>query len=322
MKPKIIRLLPLIGIPVALYLLFTLTTSGFGAHSIVVIIDQTMLPTAMGYGMCACILAGMVDLSIGTRVVLGAIIGGKLVMWLGPPGLVLGCFMGAMAGAAVQALLYRLLRIPAMVLSIGIIMLYEVVAAVIGGVASYVRINNSLAAFGSFPYNTVILLAAAGLFYMIFYRTKTGCQIKVVGSNEKLSQSMGIHTSRVKTAAYIFSALMCGFAAVLAICYSGTISVSTGTGTLSMIFKPIMGVMIGIQLVKFYDNLPLLIFIGELCIQIIFNGFIALGFPDAWQNMMLGIFILAVMAFTGDATPGLGDIRRSVRRRREHAQAG
>jgi ribose transport system permease protein len=71
--------------------------------------------------------------------------------------------------------------------------------------------------------------------------------------------------------------------------------------TMAMIFKPIIGVLIGMQLIKLVDNLGFAILIGELSISIIFNGFIALGLTDTVQNIVLGIFLIAVMTISANA---------------------
>ena len=322
MKTKIRNILIILIIPAVLFLLFSLTTEGFGLHSLLVIINQTMLPTAMGFGLCAVSLSGMTDLAIGARVVLGAVLGGLMSRSFGTAGMVAGCFIGAFAGAAVQATLYRLLRIPSMVLSIGIIMVYEVFSAFLSKGYGHVLIDSSVASIGSFPFNIILLLIAAICFYIIYYRTKTGKQLKAVGNNEKLCKSIGINADRIKMLAYMISALVCGFASILSICYSGSVSISIGSATLTMIFKPLMGVMIGMQLVKLYDNLPLLIFIGELTIQIVFNGFIALGMSDAWQNIILGIFILFVMAVTNESNLDLTELYRRFKERHTASSVG
>lgn len=315
MKIKIYNFLTVLMIPIILMLLFSLISGSFGFQSFSVIINQTMLPTAMGLGLCAVSLSGMVDLAIGARVVFGAVLGGLMSHSFGAAGMFAGCFLGAFAGTAVQAGLYRMLRIPSMVLSIGIIMIFEVLAVFLTKGFGHVLVESTVSSIGSFPYNMILLLIAAVSFHTIYYRTRMGRQLKAVGNNEDLCRSMGIKASRVKVLSFMMSALMCGFASVLSLCYSGSVSIAIGSSTLSMIFKPLMGVMIGMQLVKLYDNLPLLIFIGELAIQIVFNGFISLGMSDAWQNIILGIFILVVMTITGDRQSIFGKVRRIIRRR-------
>lgn len=315
MKAKIRNFLIVLIIPAVLMVLFSCISGGFGFHSFSVILNQTMLPAAMGLGLCAVSLSGMVDLAIGARVVLGAVMGGLMSHHFGVAGLLAGCFLGAFASAAVQAGLYRLLRIPSMVLSVGIIMIYEVLAAFMTKGFGHVLVDSSVSVIGSFPYNMILFLVAAVSFYLIYYHTRMGRQLKAVGNNEDLCRGMGIKADRIKVLSYMMSALMCGFASVLSLCYSGSVSIAIGSSTLSMIFKPLMGVMIGMQMVKLYDNLPLLIFIGEFAIQIVFNGFIALGMSDAWQNIILGIFILAVMMMTNEKGPAVHTMRRRISRR-------
>ena len=70
--------------------------------------------------------------------------------------------------------------------------------------------------------------------------------------------------------------------------------------SLSMVFKPMMGVMIGMELLSLIDNLALNIMIGELCISMIFTGLIALGLPSTMQDVVLGIFMIAVMAVSAN----------------------
>lgn len=50
--------------------------------------------------------------------------------------------------------------------------------------------------------------------------------------------------------------------------------------------------MIGLQLLSVIDNLAVTIFVGELCISLIFTGLIAMGLPSAIQNVFFGAFMI------------------------------
>ena len=117
------KALIIILIPVLTMAIFMLLAEGFSFHSLKIILNQTMLPTAMGVGVCAGFLCGYTDLSAGVKVVVGGVCGGLLAQKLGVPGLIIGCFAGSIGTTIIQALLYRTLHIPAMVLSVGIIMI-------------------------------------------------------------------------------------------------------------------------------------------------------------------------------------------------------
>jgi ribose transport system permease protein len=245
--------------------------------------------------------AGLFDLSIGARVLLAATVGALLEPSLGLLGLIIGCFVGGMAGAMGIATLYRLLRLPSMVLAIGIVLIYEILATMMGGAVALLRISSASAAWGSYPFNVLIAIGACVLSYFILYKTKIGCLIKAVGNDEAMAINMGINANRVKVTAYLLGGIFCGITGFLLVSVAAGVSMQTGMSTLTMVFQPMIGVFIGLQLKRVIDNLPLLIFIGQISLTIIFNGFIALGVTDHIQRLFLGLFLITVMVVSANA---------------------
>jgi len=297
-------------LPVGLFILFMNLAKGFGFHSLPILISQSMIPVAMGLMMVFTMEAGLFDLSIGARVVLSATFGAMLEPIMGFPGLVLGCLIGGLLGAGGIALLYRLLRLPSLVLSIGVVLVYEIISANMAGAAALLRISSASSALASFPNSFFITAGACILAYLLLYNTKIGCSIKAVGNDEAMAGSMGINTARVKTASYLISGVFCAVAALLLASSAAAVSMVTGMRTLSMVFQPMIGVFIGLQLIRILDNLPLLIFAGQLSLTIIFNGFIAMGLTDHIQRLILGLFLIVVMAVSANTgeLKGLKDI--------------
>lgn len=288
----------LLILPVGLFIFFSLIAGGFGLHSLPIILSQSMLPVVIGLGLCVLMNAGLMDFSMGARSVFGATIGGVFSQGYGVVGLLLGCFLGAMFAAVIMAVIYRLFRIPAMVISIGILLVYEVLAAKLVGSSGYIRIDKSLFVIGSYPYNVIITLAAGVLFYVLSYRMRIGCYITAVGNDEKMCKNVGINADKVKFVAIILTGVFCSFSSLLMLCYSGSVTASTDMGTMNLVFKPIMCVILARHLRKYVDCMPFLILIGGLCITIIFNGFIALGFGEALQDIILGLFMIGVLGST------------------------
>jgi ribose transport system permease protein len=298
MMRKVLQWAGLLILPVFLYLVFTLTSKGFGLHSFGIVLSQAMIPAIMGFSMTITMRMGMFDLSPGAQVIFAAICGGLLEHLFGFAGLVTGCIGGGLFAGLTMALLYRTLKIPSMVISLGFMLVFEVIAARIAGSSGYIQISQFSAGLGGITLNYAVLIITSILFYLLIYRTKLGCHIQAVGNDEKIAKNMGMDTALVKFKGLVFSGFFCGLASILQIRYSGTITAQIGLVSLTMIFKPIIGVVIGLQLVKLIDNLPVLILIGEVSISIIFNGFIALGMTDTAQNIVLGAFLIIIMALT------------------------
>lgn len=308
-------------LPVGLFAAFMVLAKGFGLHSIPIVVSQAMVPLVIGFAAAMTMRMDLFDFSPGVRVVFAAVIGGMMEHSYGLPGLLVGCMAGGILGGYAIAFMYRILRIPAMVVSLGFILIFEVFGAKIAGSSGYIKIAESSAAWCSYPVNIFIALASCAVFYVIIYRTRIGCHLHAVGNDEKMARSMGIDTESVKFRGFAISGLFCGIAAILMISYSASVTAQTGMVTMSMIFKPIIGVLIGIQLAKIVDDLAFAILIGELSISIIFNGFIAMGLADTAQNIVLGVFLIVVMAVSAKSSSAGGDRAPTEKGRRRGTAA-
>ncbi|MGL6198351.1 MAG: ABC transporter permease [Lachnospiraceae bacterium] len=322
MNTKLIKVLGVCILPFFVFVLFFFLADGFGFHTIPIILSQSMIPTVLGLAMACIMPAGLMDFSPGARMLLGAILGGVLTGRLGVAGLVIGAFIGAMLGGVVIAMLYRYLQIPSMVVSLGVVLVMEAfsdrLAIVIGG-SSMVKISGEIAAIGNYPKNIIITLLACIFFFYISYKTKLGCLITATGNDEAMLKSMGVDVNRVKFKAFLLSGVFCFAAAVMQICYSGMVQAVTDMGTMTMVFKPMMGVLIAMQLIKLYDNMPLMILIGEIVIQTVFNGFIAMGWTDNIQNIVLGVFLILVLGLS-ENMGRITEFRRKLILRKNMAQ--
>ncbi len=295
MKKELITIAELLALPIGLFVLFSILASGFGLHSIPIILSQSMIPVVTGFGLSILMNAGLMDFSMGARAVFAATIGGIMAQQYGIVGLILGCIIGSMIGALFMATLYYVLKIPAMVISLGIVLIYEVLAAKLAGSSGYIRIAKEQYSIGSYPNNIIIVLAATVIFYILFYKTQIGCHITAVGNDEKMCKNVGIKADKVKFIAILLTGVFCIFSSLLMICYSGSVTASTDMSTMALVFKPIMCVILARHLRKYIDCMPILILLGGFCLSIIFNGFIALGFDESLQDIVLGMFLLVVL---------------------------
>jgi ribose transport system permease protein len=179
-----------------------------------------------------------------------------------------------------------------------------------------VNISKAVADFANPPQNFIFLGGAAIIFNLIYYRMKYGGHVIAVGNNELVAAMIGINVNRVKRNAFVVGGLFFGIAAILVVCYSGAISARMTLGSLSLVFQPMMGVMIGLELKNIYDNMAVNIFVGTLSMSIIFNGLIAAGLPSTIQDFVLGLFMVCVMVISINRIKVL----EMIRRRRLRAQ--
>ena len=74
--------------------------------------------------------------------------------------------------------------------------------------------------------------------------------------------------------------------------------------SMSRNFTPLMGTFFGLAFKK-YGHPVIAIVIGEMIIQLMFNGFVALGAPTTIQNVVTGVALLVIVALTTKPVKGL-----------------
>ncbi len=292
---KIKNIMIAFSIPAILFAVFTALTPAFGFKSLPVIFSQSIVPTIIGFGMAFSMIAGLFELSAGVQIVTSGVTGALLSSVMGPWGLVVGCVLTGVLMGTLMGGVYTLVRIPSLVVSLGMVLATEVIGLYLTNRAGYISIKNDISFIGSTPYNYIIAAIAAVFFYLIFNYTKFSYNVKVVGDNELVAKTMGVNVKSTKFLAYILGGVFFGIAAILEVCYANTISVATRMSTVALIFKPMMGLMIGLQLMPLINNLIVNILIGQISLAIIFNGLIAMGVRSTFQDVLLGFFMLVVM---------------------------
>ena len=289
---------------VASWLVFKIATpKNFGSPSNMLSYLEASLIAAVGaVGFYFVMVMGMFDFSIGANIVLSAIIGCKLAtqFGLGYSGLILGCAAtGALVGL-LNGTFYVTLRIPSMIVTTGLALIYEAVANIISGKET---LPTNMMAFGKMPGNLILAVVAFIVAYLILNYTKIGTYTYAIGSNEFVAKNMGINVNKYKVLAFVISGAFLGIMAVLTISYGSSMVAVTGMASMSRNFVPTMGCFFGMAFKKY--GIPLqAIIIGEFVINIIFYGFIALGAPTAIQDVITGLALLIIITLTTRVAKG------------------
>ena len=277
---KVMGYLILIGLVVLSWLIFKiLTPHNFGSFSNMLNYFQASLIATVGaVGFYFVMVMGMFDFSIGANIMLSAIVG------------------------ILNGIFYVKLRIPSMIVTTGLALIYESIANYIaGGVEQTLPAN--IRAFGQMPWDIILALVACVVAYIFLNYTKIGTYTYAIGSDEFVAKNMGINVNKYKALAFILSGAFLGVMAILTISYGSSMVAVTGMASMSRNFVPTMGCFFGLAFKKYGMPLPAII-IGEFVINIIFFGFIALGAPTAIQDVITGLALLIIITVTTKATKG------------------
>lgn len=282
-----------------------LTPKNFGSPgNLLSYFQASLIATVGAVGFYFVMVMGMFDFSIGANIMLSAIVGsvfaGKFGM--GYIGLILGCIITGTIVGTLNGFLYVNLRIPSMIVTTGLALIYESVANYISGGVEQ-TLSSELRIFGRMPGDIILALTAFVTAYLILNYTKIGTYTYAIGSNEFVAKNMGINVKKYKVAAFIISGAFLGIMSILTISYGSSMVAVTGMASMSRNFIPTMGCFFGLAFKKY--GMPLqAIIIGEFVINIIFFGFIALGAPTAIQDVITGITLLIIITLTTKVNKG------------------
>lgn len=274
-----------------------LTPDNFGSMDKMYFYLQSSIIYSVGAcGFYFIVVMGLFDFSIGANIVLSAIVGVILSRQFGYAGLLIGCIACGTIIGLLNGTLYVKLKIPSMIVTVGLMLIYESVSSFVAQ-GKEQSLDKALQAFGHAPGNIILALIAFFVASLILKYTKIGTYCYAIGSNEYVAKNMGINVNKYKLIGFVLLHLLVGVMAVLVVSYGTSMRAITGMGSMELNFTPLMGCFFGLAFRK-YNSPIIAIVIGEFIIALIFNGFIAIGAPTTIQNVITGAALLIVVALT------------------------
>jgi ribose transport system permease protein len=299
MKKANLNLLKALILPAAIYLIFLIPNfQRFGnIDTVFTIFIQSIIPTIIGYAVCFSFICGIFDFSIGSRIIISALVGSVCCTQFGIWGLVIGATVASLLLGIVTGAVNRIAKIPSLIVTLGLTMVFEVIGNKIVGTSGFITIPTEDSILAQPPYIIIVLVVSAILFYFIMKKTKFSFHAMAVGNDEIIARNMGINVPHIKYLSFVVGAVFLAIASILQLSLSSVIAPAYNLASATTLFKPLMGVIVGLALQPLC-SLFIGIFIGEFSINLIFIGLIASGLPDTLQNVTLGVFLLLIMLFS------------------------
>ncbi|GAB3495898.1 ABC transporter permease [Amycolatopsis cihanbeyliensis] len=275
----------------------------FTYGNITAILFSTVVIGTLAVGTTFVIIAGGIDLSIGTGMALCAVMSGVFLVHIGLPpalGVPAAILFGGLIGL-VNGMNVALLRIPPFIATLAMMLVAEGLALVLSGsapiyftgVEGYVEISTgSLIPGVDFPNAVLVLLGIAALAGLLLTRTVLGRYTYSIGSNEEATELSGIDVRKWKIGIYAFAGLFIGLAGVLISARLGSAQPATGMG---YELQAIAAVVLGGTSLSGGRGSILGTLIGALIISVLNNGLQIMSIPQEWQNVILGCVILVAV---------------------------
>ena len=242
-------------------------------------------------------------MSVGANIVLSSIIACNASVRFGYAGLIIAPILCGTLIGLINGLVYIKLHISSLIVTVALSLIYEALS-VYATNGKNVILDINFRAFGDYPANLILAVLAYLLCAFILKYTKVGTYTYAIGSNEVVAKNMGVNVAKYKVVAFTLAGLFFGLQSILTISFGTSMTSAANLSSMSRNFTPLMGTFFGLAFKK-YGHPVVAIVIGEMIIQLMFNGFVALGAPTTIQNVVTGAALLVIVALTTKPVKGL-----------------
>ncbi|MCB2176560.1 MAG: ABC transporter permease [Actinomycetales bacterium] len=270
------------------------------AGNLTVVSRQVALALFISTGMTFVILAGQIDLSVGSVVALVSVSTGLLMVDAGlnpvlalPLAILAGALVGLFNGAV-----FAFTRIPSFVVTLGSM-------AMASGLALGLTTGSTISGFPSgflflgqgvwlgVPVPVWLAAVVALVAHLVLTKTVFGRHVFLIGSNTEAAVLSGVRVRAVKISIFVISSSLAAFASVIE---TARLSVGRPDAGSGYELVAIGAVVIGGASLFGGEGSILGTVLGTTLLGLILNGLIMLNISAYWQEMFSGAIIVLAVA--------------------------
>lgn len=305
------------GALIALAALITFGTVRYGSTFATGFNVQSVLAGDAKYalvalGMTFVIMAGGIDLSVGSVAALGGVVAAQLSASGLVPSFGAALAVGAAVGVVNGVLVARYKLAPFLITLATLLIARGLALHLADARSAVASAEGSFQAFGRWSligipvaFWAVIVLFAAGALVMRF--TAFGRNVLAVGGSEDAARLMGLPVERTQVLVYTISGTLAGLAGAFLAAQSGSVDAAAGQG---WELTAIAAVVVGGTLLTGGVGSVLGTLVGVLLLQLIFNLIVfensrgAIEISSYWESVIRGGFLLIVVLLQVRLTRG------------------
>jgi ribose transport system permease protein len=292
------RLLPFLSLAILFIALSIASPYFLTANNLASVARQTAVFNTMALGMTIVIVAGGIDLSVGSILGLSGLVG-TMALEAGYPifvGVLVGIAVGTVCGF-LNGLMITRLRINAFIVTLGTLGIYRGVALIISNGLPVHRIPSGFAFLGEgnllgVPFVVWLLVLCAVATHVVLESTRLGRYAFAIGSNPVAAVYAGIPVAFHTAAVYAIGGALTGLAGMIE---ASRLMTGQPTAGLGYELEAIAAVVIGGGSLNGGEGSVVGTLIGAFIMGLLSNGSDLLNISNYWQQVIIGsVIILAV----------------------------
>lgn len=286
------RLVPFLAL-IAVIVFFSITggTRFLSVGNFTFLLQQSAIIAIPAFGVTLVIIAGSIDLSVGSVVALTGVVTAVVAESAGAiPGVVAGLVVGLTAGL-VNGVAFARLRVPSFMVTLGMLSVARGLTIVVSG-SQPITLDASLKAVGRMPGILILFIACWIGATLLLQSTVFGRRAVAVGGQERVARLSGVPITRMKVLLFAFSGFMAALGGLALTARVGAATPNAATGfELTAIAAVVLG---GTPLTGGVGSMTNTV-VGALIISILLNGMVILGIPSEVQIIVQGLVLVAAV---------------------------
>ena len=262
------------------------------------------IPGIVAIGLTFVVLAGHVDLSVGSIFAFSAYIAGILIEENTGVPIPLGIAIGVLTGAAVGALngfVVTVLGVNSIITTLGTMAIFRGLAQLLGSNTHLTRIENEALLFlgrgylfDYIPVTFAYLVALLAICSLVLGFTKYGRHVYATGASEMVSRLYGVATKKIQFSTFVISGLFAAGGGVLLMSQLARASYTAGE---DLTFKALTVVILGGISLSGGRGAMIGVLVAIFIVGSIANGLSVVHVPINARDAFTGLVLIGAIIF-------------------------
>ena len=286
------RLVPFLALfAVVAFFSVTAGTRFLSLSNAAFLLQQSAIIAIPAFGVTLVIIAGSIDLSVGSVVALAAVVAAVVANEVGVlAGMAAGLLVGVLAGLA-NGFAFAVLRVPSFMVTLGMLSVARGLTIVVSG-SQPINVDDTFQVIGRMPGLLILFAACFIAATVILNNTTFGRQAVAIGGQERVARLSGVPITRDKVLLFVFSGFM---AALGGLALTGRVGAATPNAATGFELTAIAAVVLGgTPLTGGIGSMTNTV-VGALIISILLNGMVILGVPSEIQLIVQGVVLVGAV---------------------------
>jgi ribose/xylose/arabinose/galactoside ABC-type transport system permease subunit len=262
------------------------------------LLQQSAIIAIPAFGVTLVIIAGSIDLSIGSVVALTGVVAAVVADGYGPiPGMLAALLVGTSAGLF-NGVVFSIFKVPSFMATLGMLSIARGLTIIVSA-SQPINVDSTFQVVGRMP-GILILFVVCFIGATILLNFSTfGRQAVAIGGQERVARLSGVPITRLKVLLFVFAGFM---SAIGGVALTARVGAATPTAAVGLELAAITAVVLGgTPLTGGIGSMTNTV-VGAFIISILLNGMVILGVPSEIQLVVQGLVLVGAVYLSLERT--------------------